>query len=407
MFTSIRSVKSIFSEVLEIGIGKYNQKWIELTFAISLIILNSIIYVLKPVSDVVYLLSSVSILPIALFVILMSRWISPTIFFNNNLFRLWVVPIIISAIIMVLFDYWDAELVHVYRSLFTALSNRQNPYLEPVIYHRLVDESVVYSQFNYPPGEIPFYLLAYLLLRQWNYGIIISANLMINGFVALIFYYKIPNLNRRQKLPYVFLLLVTGLHNSVSTIFLSLMMAGTILLDGADNHTLTKRIGLILAISLGLLAKFFMIPFAAVYFWHRIVEKRQYSYFIDAAMILLIVSLVFLPFGWFNVVKSTIFFNMNLDVRAEVTTFSFNLLSFLCCFLNIRILYAPIAVILFFITIHITRHLSLLNRIVFVSTCCLLLFPTPENQFFGSIFGLLVLSKVSELRKSSLSKIYS
>ena len=374
-----------------------------MTLAITLIILNLIIIFLEPVPEAVYFLGSVIILPVVLFIIWTSRWISATDFFYNKLFRLWVIPFIISAIVLTVLVDRDAELVHVYRSLFSALSNGQNPYLDPVIYHRLANESVVYSRFNYPPGEIPLYLLVNTLLNEWNYGVLIFANLMLNVVVALVFTKKTPDLDWDAKLPYVFLLIVSNLHNSVSTTFLSVMMTSIILLEVDVNPTNVKRIGLILAISLGLLAKFFMLPFAVIYFWDRIVEKREWSYFIDAAMILSIVMLIIWPFGWFNVVQRTFLFNLDLSVRAEETTYFFNPISALFYFLNIKILYAPFVIILFLTAIIATRHLPLLNRLVLVLTFCLLLFPTPENQFVGSVLGLLILSKVYELRFNSSS----
>lgn len=296
---------------------------------------------------------------------------------------------------------WDVEIVHVYRTLFSALSNGQNPYSEPVIYHRLADGSTSYSYFNYPPAEILIYLLFYILLNQWNYGVFIISNLIINTFVALVFAIKTPNLDWDAKLPYVLLLIVTCLYFSVSTLFLSLMIAGIILLEEEINPTKIKRIGLIIAISLGLLAKFYMFPFAAIYFCHRIIEKHEWSYFIDVAAVLFFVLLIIWPFGWFNVVQNTILFNLNLDLRSEVTTYYFNLFSGMLYFLNVKMLYAPFVVILFVIAIITTRHLPLLNRIVLVSVFCLFLFPTPEDQFIGCVFGLLTLSKVTELRLSS------
>lgn len=374
-----------------------------MTLAITLIILNLILIILEPVPEAVYFLGSVIILPVVLFVIWTSRWISATNFFYNKLFRLWVVPFIISAIVLTVLVDWDAELVHVYRSLFSALSNGQNPYLEPVIYHRLADGSVTYSRFNYPPGEIPLYLLVYTLLNEWNYGVLIFANLLFNAVVALVFILKTPDLDWDAKLPYIILLIVSNLHNSVSTTFLSMMMASILLLDMNVNPTNVKRIGLILAISLGLLAKFFMIPFAAIYFWDRIVETREWSYFIDAAVILSIVLLINWPFGWFNVVQSSVLFNLDLSIRAEVTTYFFSPISSLFYFLDIKILYAPFVIILFLTAIIATRHLSLLNRLVLVLAFSLLLFPTPENQFVGSVLGLLILSKVNELRFKSPS----
>jgi hypothetical protein len=368
-----------------------------------LIILDLIIIFLEPVPEAVYSFIPVMIFAVVIFVIWISRWISAYDFFYNKSFRLWVVPFIISAILITLFIDWNAEIVHVYRTLFSALSNGQNPYLEPVIYHRLADGSVSYSHFNYPPAEIPIYLLFYTLLNQWNFGVLIFANLIINTFVAFVFSIKTPDLDWDAKLPYMLLLIVTTLYYSVSTVFLSLVIAGILLLDMDINPTKMKRIGLILAISFGLLAKFFMLPFAAIYFLYRIIEKHEWSYFIDAAVVLFIVLLIIWPFGLYNVVQSTILFNLNLDVRSEVTTYYFNPISALFYFLNIKILYAPFVIILFITATIVTRHLPLLNRIVLISAFCLLLFPTPEDQYIGSIFGLLILSKVAELRLSSSS----
>lgn len=158
---------------------------------------------LKPVHETVYFPGSVIILPVVLFVIWTSRWFSASDFFYNKLFRLWVVPFILSAIGLTVLVDRDAELVHVYRSLFTALSNGQNPYSEPVIYHRLADGSVAYSRFNFPPGEIPIYLLVYNLLNQWNYEVLIYTNLVLNMIVALVFVLKTPDLEWDAKLPYV------------------------------------------------------------------------------------------------------------------------------------------------------------------------------------------------------------
>ncbi len=340
-------------------------------------------------------------LTVVLFVIWVSRWISASFFFYNKLFRMWVVPFIIVAIVTTVFMDWDAEIIHVYKTLFSALSNGQNPYSEPVIYHRLPDGSILYSTFNYLPAEIPIYLLFYILLNQWNFCVFIFTNLIINAFTALVFVIKTPDLDWDVKLPYVLLLIVTTLYYSVITIFLSLMIAGIILLEEEINSTKMKRIGLIIAISFGLLAKFFMIPLAVIFFWSRIIENHDWSYFIDIAVILLIVVLIILPFGWINVVQSTILFNMNLDLRAEVTAYFFSPISALFYFLDIKMLYAPFVIILFIIAIIATRNYPLLNRIVLVSAFCLFLFPTPEDQFIGSLFGLLILSKVSEFRLGS------
>lgn len=158
------------------------------------------------------------------------------------------------------------------------------------------------------------------------------------------------------------------------------MIASIILLDMEVNSTIIKRIGLILAIILGLLAKFFIMPFAAIYFWDRIIEKRKWFYFIDATAILSIGLLIIWPFGLFNVIQSTVLFNLDLTARPELTTYFFNPISSLFYFLNVKVLYAPFVIVLFFIAIIATRYFPLLNRFVLVLAFCLLLFLTPEKS---------------------------
>ena len=71
-----------------------------MVLAIILIILSLIIIFVQPVPDAVYSLIPVITFSVILFVIWISRWISASEFFYKKSFRLWVVPFIISAILL-------------------------------------------------------------------------------------------------------------------------------------------------------------------------------------------------------------------------------------------------------------------------------------------------------------------
>ncbi|OLS26395.1 MAG: hypothetical protein HeimC3_09450 [Candidatus Heimdallarchaeota archaeon LC_3] len=377
---------------------KFQQKWYEFLLVIILIILDFFIIFLEPVPEAVYSFNNLIIFSEVLLIIWVSRWIRPDTFFYNRIFQLWVVPfIVISFLVLFLIDL-DAELVHVYQSLFDALENGINPYTEPVIFHRLVDGSEIFSYFNYPPGEIPLYFTFYLIFNIWNYGILILANLFLNFIVIIIFFIKTRELGRKTQLLIIPLLLLINLEFSVSTIYLLIILAGFLILNSENPLTYKNRFFLIVIFFLGLTAKFFMIPFVILYFWDKLIEKREISYIIDLLIISTLVVIVFIPFNLISLIKHTFLFNLNLDVRGEVTTYYFNFLSGFFFIFDLVILYPLFVIFFLFLIIIATKKMHLLKRITIVSAFCLLIFPTPEYQYIGSIFGLLILSKLVELR---------
>ena len=344
---------------------------------------------------------AIILLSILIFVILITRRIKANVFFNNRWISLWTIPFIIFSLYEIFSNDWNKEIIYVYNTLFSTLESGLNPYTSNVIYHRLEDGSVVYSTFNYLPGEIFLYYLAYLISNSWNFAIMLISNLFINLIVVGIFIIKTPKMNRTTKILYSLILTLTAIIHSVSTVFFLIMVSGFILLNNKEEIKLKQRILLTVLMGFGSVCKFFMLPFIFIYFWSNIIEKRKYSYILDSLGVTSVFLLFTIPFGVWNVLQSSIFFNLNLTQRAEVTTYYFNIVSGLCYIFNLKILYAPVVIISFIIFVVISKNIPFHRRVLYISALSLILFPTPEDQFLGCIFGYLILTKLYELQVPS------
>ena len=347
--------------------------------------------------DLSYGYFSIVLLTILFIVFLLSRWVKAKDFFFNNFVPIWTVPFILISIYAILNSNWNKEFIITYQSLFEAIKQGWNPYLDNVIYHRLANGSIIYSTFNYFPGEIIPYYFAYVMFGTWNFGVMLLVNIVMNSLVVLIFLSKSHQMSKYSRICYSLLLLLTSLTHSASLVFFLLMISCFVLLLQQEDISLKYRFLLVILMGIGSLAKFFMLPFIFIYFWHYIFEKKYYFYFIDLAGTLAIFLICTIPFGISNVLNSVIFFNLNLSERAQVTTYYFNILSGLCYFTDTKALYGILVIILFFVSVLLSRKVPLLKRILYISLICLIIFPTPEDQFLGCIFGLLLLSKLKEL----------
>ena len=137
-----------------------------------------------------------------------------------------------------------------------------------------------------------------------------------------------------------------------------------------------------------------MIPFVGVYFWYKIIDCKDRKYIVDALLTFIFTIIALTPFGIMAVIENTVIFNLNLDTRQEFTTYYPNILSFIFYYFNIKLFYTIAAIILLFFSLIITRKLEILERITIILALSLLIFPTPEDQYLGSLLSVLFLSKV-------------
>lgn len=381
----------------------YNSKRfvVELLIGISILLALFIFFSIQPLKGVNNWSLSIAVLAIIMLVFLLSRWIKAEDFFFNKFIGIWSIPFVFIGIFAIVNANWHGELIYTYQTLFNALSYDLNPYVQKVIYHRMANGSAILSTFNYLPGEIFPYYIGYLLFKQWNFGIMLIINFIINLVATFLVVFHIPKINRSTKIFYSLLLLLTSITHSASFVFFLIMLAALLLLYQKEDPSLKLRLAIVVIMGLGTVAKFFMLPFIFLYFWNTIIEKKDYSYIVDASGVAIIFLLFTMPFGVYNVIYSTILFNLNLSQRAQVTTYYLNIVSGFCYYTHLQILYGIIAMVLFFLSVVLTKNIPFHKRLLYVSLIALIIFPTPEDQFLGSIFGLLVISKLDELRNSN------
>ncbi|MCH8907520.1 MAG: hypothetical protein IH840_10560 [Candidatus Heimdallarchaeota archaeon] len=372
-------------------------KLAEIVLLAGLIAFDLIIQLTKPVQGATYNYLSLIVLLTVAWVYYNLNYITSYNFFKNSYLRLWILFLLVRQILILIFLDVDSELVYVYQTLFEALEDGVNPYEESVIYHRLSDESTTLERFNYPPGEILFYWIGYKILGFWNYGVILLVNLIVNVLAIFLIHIKTKHFPLDQKLLYFVFLIIINLHNSVSTTFLAITIVGLLLFDLEQlDQSKPRRILLVFIFSFGLLSKFYLIPVVGLYYWYRIVEKRQFEYLIYGFANLLLVLALILPFGIYTVIDSTILFNLDLDVRGELTSYYPNPLSILFYLVDLKSAYAVTSVIIMFTAVLSTRNIELLDRLVVILSLSLLIFPTPEDQYFGSLIVLLFLVKIRD-----------
>ncbi|MCH8906733.1 MAG: hypothetical protein IH840_06560 [Candidatus Heimdallarchaeota archaeon] len=377
-----------------------SQKWVEMAILIILICFAIFVLFAKPIPGAVYSPLGILVLLTVAWVYYNLMYLSGHDFLRNNYLRIWFLFLFLCQIIHLSVISWNTELVLVYQTLFDALDNGLNPYQEAVIYHRLPDGSGVLVPFNYPPGEILVYWIPYQIFGHWNYGLILLINFVIQLTAILIIQKQTPEIGLKQKLPFFVLLTILNLNHSASTIFLTMTLAGLLLLDQqALDKSYKRRILLILIFTIGLLSKFYMIPLVAVYYWHNVIDQRQLKYLVDAVVNLFLVVILLIPFGIVAVFESTILFNLDLDLRQESTSYYPNLLSIMIYLLKLKSLYLIIVVGTMFGSLMVTRRMELLKRITLILCLSLLIFPTPEDQFFGSLIAFLFLTKVGGATK--------
>ncbi len=382
--------------------GVVSSKKNDLLIGLAGLFILLLILIFKPIENAQYDIIPVFVYLVVFFVLWSQKYLSSEDFFESIWVLLGFISMIIAAIFFLITLNTDAELVHVYQSLFDAFKNGNNPYKDSVIYHITGDGSISYQQFNYPPGEIIVYWLGYLILQKWNYGVIIAINLIINAIVAFLFVKSSPHLENRKKAVFVLFLLLMNVHNSASTTLFITMAIGFIL--RANMEEKHRRIILVILMGFGSLTKFFILVLIAVYFWYKIIEQRDWSYFIDAGGVWLIILVSCVPFGLLNVWNSTIAFNLELSGREEVTTYYPNLVSAIFYILKLKVIYPFVVIILFALALINTRNKDLLERMVIISAISMLLFPTPEDQFIGSLVGLLLIAKINKLGLKPLQK---
>jgi len=294
----------------------------------------------------------------------------------------------------------DPEITKTYESVFKDLEEGRNPYLSGRIYHRNGNDQVVYQNFNYPPLELYPYWLFYRLLHVWDLTSLSLFLMFIQLLAALILVLTFRSSGHRYLLAFLPLLVFSEIttNPAMNMLLVSIFMA--LLYRQERKPSSLNCLLLAIVIGLGLSAKFFFIPLAAAYyFWQlKLRDLKSWLRVGGQALLSLAVSwLLMLPFGPLNVIKSTIFYNLNLGERNTYTAFYPNILSSFFYLIGQPQFYGPVAVLILFLVILFGPKLSLYTAFLLSGITFLLVAPTPEPQYFGTLLLLALASKIIKI----------
>jgi hypothetical protein len=104
-----------------------------------------------------------------------------------------------------------------------------------------------------------------------------------------------------------------------------------------------------------------------------------------------------LPFGPLNVIKSTIFYNLNLGERNTYTAFYPNVLSGFFFLIGRPEFYGFWAVLILLLVVLFSHKISLYTALLLSGITFLLVAATPEPQYFGTLLVLCLASKTIKL----------
>ncbi len=294
----------------------------------------------------------------------------------------------------------DPEITKTYESVFKDLEEGRNPYLNGRIYHRNGDGQTVYQNFNYPPLELYPYWLFYRLFHVWNMQSLSLFLMFIQLLAAIILVLTFRGSGHRYLPAFLPVLVFSEIttNPAMNMLLVSIFMA--LLSRQERKPSAINRLLLAIVIGLGLSAKFFFIPVAATYyFWQlKLKDFKSWLRVGGQALLSLAVSwLLMLPFGPLNVINSTIFYNLNLGERNTYTAFYPNILSSFFYLIGQPQVYGPVAVLILFLVILSTPKLSLYTAFLLSGMTFLLVAPTPEPQYFGTLLLLALASKIIKI----------
>ena len=294
----------------------------------------------------------------------------------------------------------DPEITKTYESVFKDLEEGRNPYLNGRIYHRNGDGRTVYQNFNYPPLELYPYWLFYRLFGVWDLPSLSLFLMFIQLLAAIILVLTFRGSGHRYLPAFLPVLVFSEIttNPAMNMLLVSIFMA--LLSRQERKPSAINRLLLAIVIGLGLSAKFFFIPVAATYyFWQlKLKDFKSWLRVGGQALLSLAVSwLLMLPFGPLNVINSTIFYNLNLGERNTYTAFYPNILSSFFYLIGQPQVYGPVAVLILFLVILSTPKLSLYTAFLLSGMTFLLVAPTPETQYFGTLLLLALASKIIKI----------
>jgi hypothetical protein len=311
----------------------------------------------------------------------------------------------------------DAEVVRVYRSLFSALDRNDNPYTCDCIPH-VTEHGLRLGNFNYPPGEIWPYRVASWIAGQWDVVVFVVTLLALGAAaLALLWWANVPEL-RRSLVAFSPFLVFWELRTNVATTLLVVAAIVAILLVRARDPRPWHRVALWALFGVGILTKFVVLPLFAVWWWSTTVARaavarttrdalaRRRAFRASTADLLAPLGTAFalcLPFGVVSIVRETFLFNLSLERRDDIATFYPNVLSGPLTWAGLDHVYPVIAVALLAGAVLAAPLLPQLTAMLVATTTFLLVAPTPEPQYVPVVMLLFVTALADRERRDTLA----
>ncbi|MGC8891463.1 MAG: hypothetical protein ACP5P6_02510 [Candidatus Saccharicenans sp.] len=293
----------------------------------------------------------------------------------------------------------QGEVTETYKSVFKDLEQGRNPYTSGRIYHRNESDQIVYQNFNYPPMELYPYWIFYRLGHLWNLTSLTLFLIGLQALAALILALTFKEEYGLYILAFLPLLAFSELHTNPAMTMLMLSIFLACLHRQIKKPSLLNLYLTAVIIGFGLLTKFLFIPIAAVYYFWRLDWRSWKNFFqvvSEGAVSIFISLLLMLPFGPWNVLKNTILFNLNLGERNVYTTFFPNILSGFFYLIKKPEFYPLTATAVMVLAVLFSRRLSLFSAMLFSAIIFLLVSPTPEPQYFGTMLLLGLAARMME-----------
>lgn len=294
----------------------------------------------------------------------------------------------------------DPEIIETYRSVFKDLEEGRNPYTSGQIYHRNEANQVVYQNFNYPPMELYPYWLFYRMFRVWNPQSLTLFLIILQLLAGIILILTFRRIRPFYLLAFLPLLVFSEIKTNPAMTMLSVSIFMALLFRQETRPSTLNRYLIAVVIGFGLLTKFLFIPLAGVYYFLQLdfrSWKNSLKVISEGFVSLLVAWLLMLPFGPWNVIKSTILFNLNLGERNIYTTFYPNVLSGFFYLIKKPELYPLVAVVIMVAAVLLATRLKPFSAMLLSGIAFLLVSPTPEPQYFGTMLLLALAAKMMEI----------
>jgi hypothetical protein len=287
----------------------------------------------------------------------------------------------------------DAEIVAYYRTAFAAMDAGANPYTAGTIWHLGEGGTTVYGNFNYPPGELIPYYLAYRVAGHWDRAVLVSVMILMNGLCCVLLILAFPTVPAVKMAAFFPLFLLGEIRATPSIAFLAVAVLVWLLVREERRPSRAGPYLIALAFGIGATAKFLVWPLMGAYYWHRLVRPepgRRGPVIAGGALALGTSALIMAPFGIGAVVRNVLFFNVELKERAALTTFYPNVVSGPLEALGLGSVFAVAAVAVAGGAILAAPRFRLFPALLLAAFAFLLAAPTPEPQFLPAVLYLAV-----------------